>query len=311
MPDKLKLITAVTTLFFGLSATAEIRNLYTIRGGQVIANEPDFTKSITDKTAEVDNLKLAKINIDIIIIPEDSNASFDNGHNINISRSMGFSNHLGTDFAYKTTSDIINVYAHEYGHAVFDKYISAALPEYAEVKQLFNQMSDLELKPYQSQLTPEQVKAIRDQYKALYDSLKTKPELVRVLSLSLAYHEVFADTVAVFTADSKGAISEALYNPLARPYDKYARIMWEGRDFGAKHDLDTWEIDEEHLLFSPLRSQIGLDECWPKSESDKSHKLKFLAKILTDQMKKKNAEKTKATIPDNRELIDQYKTICN
>lgn len=311
MTNKLKMLTSLTTLFFSLGAMAEIGSLYSIRGGQVVANEPDFVKSITDKTAEVDALNLAKVKIDIIIIPEDSNASFDNGHNINISRSMGFSNHLGTDFAYKTTADIINVYAHEYGHAVFDKYISAALPEYAEVKQLFNQMSDLELKPYQSQLTPEQLKATRDQYKALYDSLKTKPELVRVLSLTLAYHEVFADTIAVFTADSKNAISEALYNPLARPYDKYARIMWEGRDFGSKHDLDTWDMDEEHLLFSPLRSQIGLEECWPKSAADKTRKLKFLAKILTEQMQKKNAAKQKATIPDNRELIEKYKTICN
>jgi len=309
MGNLFKLVTA--TLFLGLSARAEIMNLYTTGiDGKLVANEPEFTKDVTEITDNVDSLKLATVKVNIIIIPEGSNASFDNGHNVEIPRRMGFTSEWGSDMSYKSTVDDLNVYAHEYGHAVFDTYIAAAIPQYLEVKKIYNAMSDVEVKPYQSQMTPQQIAANQKQYDALTEKLKNSPELLKIVGLTLPYHEIFADTIAVFNANSKNAISEALFNPLAKPYDPYAKVSWQGRDFGIKRDVATWDEDEVHLLFSPLRSQIGLDECWPKDKADQARKLKFLAQILTEQMKKMYIAKKYPVIADNKELIEKYKTIC-
>jgi uncharacterized surface protein with fasciclin (FAS1) repeats len=298
-------------LVVGLSARAEIANFYSIgNDGKLAPNEPEFQKDVTEITANVDSLKLATVKINVIVIPTGSNASFDNGHNIETPRQMGFTGDWGGDMTFKSTVDDLNVYAHEYGHAVFDTYIAAAIPKYLDVKKIYNAMSDIEVKPYQMQMTPEQVKANQKQYDNLVETLKNSKELLQIVSLTLPYHEVFADTIAVFNANSKNAISEALYNPLAKFYDQAAKISWQGRDFGSKHDLETWEQDEAHLLFSPLRSQIGLDECWPKDKADQARKLKFLAQILTEQMKKMYAAHKSPVIADNKELIEKYKTIC-
>jgi len=306
----LKVLTLLAALQTAFPAEAGVNHFFTLRGGQAVENDPDFTKSISDISNSIDELGLAPVKINVIIIPEDSNASFDSGNNIQISRSMCFPNHMGTVTSCKYAHDVLNVYAHEYGHAVFDKYISAAIPEFADVKRIYNQMSALEIKPYTTQMTKEQIAANSAQYKALYESLKNNKEHLRIIGLTMAYHEVFADTIAVFLANSKNAISEALYNPQVPWYNQGARIMWEGRDFGQKHDLDTWEQNEVHLLFSPLRSQIGLDECWPKDKADQIKKLKHLGAILSEQMKKMYADRKTPDIPDNRELIEKYKEIC-
>jgi uncharacterized surface protein with fasciclin (FAS1) repeats len=298
-------------LLFALSARAEIANFYSIgMDGKLTANEPEFQKDVTDFTVDIDSWQLANVKVNIIVIPEGSNASFDNGHNIETPRRMGFTGDWGGDMSYKSTVDDLNVFAHEYGHAVFDTYIAAAIPAYLEVKKVYTAMSDVEVRPYQTHMTPEQVAANQKQYDNLVNTLKNNKEFLRIVGLTLPYHEVFADTIAVFHANSKNAISEALYNPLVKWNDMYAKIGWQGRDFGTPHDLATWEEDEVHLLFSPLRSQIGLEECWPKDKADQARKLKFLAQILTEQMKKMNTAKKVPVIADNKELIEKYKTIC-
>lgn len=306
----LKIMTLSAALLLTLQVHAGVSNFFTLQGGQAVANDPDFTGSISDISNRIDELGLAPVSIDVIIIPEDSNASFDSGNNIQISRSMCFPNHMGTMTSCKYAHDVLNVYAHEYGHAVFDKYISAAIPEYAEVKRIYNQMSALEVKPYKTQMTPQQIAANSQEYKALYESLKNNKEHLRIIGLTMAYHEVFADTIAVFLANSKNAISEALYNPSIPAYNTSLSVMWEGRDFGQKHDIETWQHDNAHLLFSPLRSQIGAEECWPTDRQDQIKKLKHLGAILSEQMKKKYAERKRTEIADNRELMEKYKTIC-
>lgn len=306
----LKIFTVLASLLTTLPASAGVAEFFTIRGGQAIENDPEFNDTISEISNRIDEFGLAPVNINVIIIPEDSNASFDSGTNIQISRTMCFQNHMGATTTCKYLHDVLNVYAHEYGHAVFDKFISAAIPEYADVKRIYNQLSALEIKPYKIQMTPEEAAANRQQYKTLYESLKGNKEQLRLVVLTMAYHEVFADTIAVFLNNSKNAISEALYNPSIPFYNTGARIMWEGRDFGQNHDIETWPHNDAHLLFSPLRSQIGKDECWPKDNEDAIRKLKFLGKILTDQMKQKYKDKKPTEINDNRELMEKYKQVC-
>ena len=279
-------------LVFSLSARAEIINFYTTTlDGKIKANEPDFDEEVTSITTAVDNLGVAKVHVNIIIVPTSDNASFDSGHNVEIPRTMEFaSSDWGGEPIYKTTIDALSVYAHEYGHAVFDTYISAGIPAYSEIKRIRNAMSDLEVAALKENLSADDLAKIKKQSKDLYDSMINNKELMRLNGVTMAYHEVFADTVAVFVTNDKTSISEALFNPAVPIWNSNAKEGWESRDFSRPRDPDKWTSDEVHMLFSPLRSTIGSDACWPKDNADKTKKLKFLAQILMDDMKAKRAK---------------------
>ncbi|MGZ3690096.1 MAG: hypothetical protein ACXVAX_01245 [Pseudobdellovibrio sp.] len=292
-------------------AQAKIRNFYTLSPtGQLTANEPEFDADVIKMTEAIDKLGLAEINLDIVISPEGDNASFDTGHIIDMPRTMRFANEFDADPVYKTTVDALAVYAHEYGHSIFDNSITQIIPEYGEVRRIKYEMSDLTLKPFKENLTPAQLAETKQKIQQLEQSIKDNKELLRIMGLTMAYHELFADTVAVFVTQSKSAIYEALYNPNIPIWKKNELAYVEARDFAQAHDVDTWTDNSPHNLFGPLRSQIGKDECWPKSPAEAADKLKFLARILTDDMKAKNASKTFAEIIDNKKLIEKYKEVC-
>jgi hypothetical protein len=241
-------------------------------------------------------------------------------------------NHIGSNPDYKTSMDALAVYAHEYGHAVFDAHITAAIPAYEEMKRIKREISMRSLRPFNERLTQEQGLANQKRITELMDSLKSNKEILRLARLTLPYHEVFADTIAVFVFNSKNAIHQALYyNDTGdhdgagfggggfgrgigipgghyNPHDPNRNII--GRDFSVVHDVNTWSNNSEHSLFSPLRSVIGSDECWPTTDADRAAKLKELLKMLLADLVEKNKTKTFPDVVDNKKIMQAYKALC-
>lgn len=314
------------------AAEAGITKFFTInKQGQLIADEPEFNKDITKITAAIDSYKISEVNVNVVIKPESDNASFDSGSIVEIPRTMVMYNHMGSNPDYKTSMDALAVYAHEYGHAVFDAHITAAIPAYEEMKRLKREISMRSLRPFNERLTQEQGLANQKRMTELVDSLKANKEILRLARLTLPYHEVFADTIAVFVFNSKNAIHQALYyNDIGdrddgfggggfgrgngipgghyNPHDPNRNII--GRDFSVVHDVNTWSNNSEHSLFSPLRSVIGSDECWPTTDADRSAKLKELLKMLLADLVAKNKTKTFPEVADNKKIMDAYKALC-
>lgn len=320
-------------LFISLLASnviAAIDKFFTINAkGRIVSDEPEFIKEILDTTEKIDSYKISKVNISVVIMPENDNASFDSGRIVEIPRTMVIYNHFRTNPSYKTTGDSLAVYAHEYGHAVFDVHISRLIPEYAKIKKIMREISMLSLRPLTENMTQEQVESNNAKIKKLRENLKSDKEALRLIKLTLPYHELFADTIAVFAFNSKNAIHKALYYndygsmryagsfgpsgigfPIDayNPHDPNKNII--GRDFNVFYDVDSWTNGTEHTLFGPLRSVIGSDECWPNTESERADKLKVLLKILLSDMVEKNASKKFPEVADNKKLMESYIASC-
>ena len=307
---------------------AGVSRFYTVdRYGLPVADEPEFIKEITDITSQIDALRISSVNVSVIIKPESDNASFDSGSVIEIPRTMVLYNHMQTQPSYKTTEDALAVYAHEYGHAVFDAHIVSIVPEYAKLKQQKQDISNLSVSVFQKNMTEEQIKVLKNQVSTLEKQLLADKELVRASRLTLPYHEVFADTIAVFVFNNKSAIYEALYyeepyepgigggfhlpgfgGGVANPHDPNRHIV--GRDFSRIHNVNEWKNNSEHGLFSPLRSVIGSDECWPRNTAEQQVRLKHLLQLLLKKIKKHNEDKTFPEINENIELINEYRKAC-
>ena len=328
-----KIISALLATFIATGAAqAGITKFFTInKEGRLIADEPDFNKDILQITNTIDSYKISNVSVNVVIKPESDNASFDSGSIVEIPRTMVMYNHLRTNPDYKTTMDALAVYAHEYGHAVFDAHITAAIPAYDEMKRIKREISMRSLRPFNERLTAEQGLANQKKIKELSDSLLANKEILRLSRLTLPYHEVFADTIAVFVFNEKAAIYQALYYddigdhdngfgggfggggfgpPMGQynPHDPNRNIV--GRDFSVVHDINTWSNNSEHSLFSPLRSVIGSDQCWPTNDADRAAKLKELLKILLADLVEKNKTQTFPTIADNKKIISAYKALC-
>lgn len=322
----------LATVLTTSAAQASITKFFTInKQGQLIADEPEFNKDITKITDTIDSYKISEVSVNVVIKPESDNASFDSGSIVEIPRTMVMYNHMGSNPDYKTSMDALAVYAHEYGHAVFDAHISAAIPAYEEMKRLKREISMRSLRPFNERLTREQGAANQQRIKELTELLLANKEILRLARLTLPYHEVFADTIAVFVFDSKNAIHQALYyNDIGdrddgfggggfgrgmgmpgghyNPHDPNRNII--GRDFGAIHDVNTWSNNSEHSLFSPLRSVIGSDECWPRTDVERASKLKELLKMLLADLVEKNKTKTFPEVADNKKIMNAYKELC-
>ena len=300
-----------TLLLLSLSAQAEIVSFNTLNNvGKLVADEKDFNDSISRVVNGIDSYGLAPIKINIVITPSGDNASFDYGNIIYIPRSMQFFNDYGTDAVYKTTMDIISVFAHEYGHSVFDAHLGIAMPLHLQLKKIKAEISDLSIKALRSPLTDDEIKKIQAEISVKELSIRNNKGFIKLIFLTMPYAELFADTIAVYNMDSKGAIYESLYNPNVPFYKKTEREYVSARDFGQAHDLESWTMDEDHVLFSPLRSVIGSDECWPANDADRSRKLKYLSSILIADILEKNAADKRAVIEDNRNLMKKFKEFC-
>lgn len=302
---------ALAGSLLGAAAHAEVVSFNTVDyAGKLTAEEPDFNKDIAGVAKSIDAWKLADVKINAIITPNGDNASFDYGNIVYIPRSMQFSNEWGADTVYKSTVDILAVFAHEYGHSVFDNHLGKAIPLHNELKKIKAEISDLGIKSIRSPLNDDQLKEIAAQIKAKEKSITDNKKFLDVMWLTMPYGELFADTVAVFETQNKAAIFNALFNPNIPRFRNSSYDYVASRDFGVPHDINTWSIDEEHALFAPLRSVIGSEQCWPTTEAARAQKLKQLSALLISDILEKQKAGKKARVEDNRALMKKYQELC-
>ncbi|AGH96468.1 hypothetical protein [Pseudobdellovibrio exovorus] len=297
----------VLTLTVGLTATAEVIEFYTLgAGGKRAENEAFFTDHIQRVVDQVDNLRLADNPINIVVERRSGGASFDYGSIVYIPRTFEHSGQYGGTYS-KSIYDILAVFAHEYAHAIFGTFLADASADYAELKRIKSQSSELSLQALRDDPDTETLEQMRQQMKALEDSVVQNPALLKIARQVGPYSELYADAVAVFVTGSKGAIYEALaYEGM--PF--HMRAYVESRDFGMKHDPDTWTFSDEHAMFGPLRSVIGSDECWPRSDEQKRLRLQQLKTVLIRDLQRKITAGEMPTKDDNKQLIAEYSAYC-
>lgn len=297
----------IACLAFSRFARAEINAFYTLgRDGKVIANEEDFNKQITQVVQKIDQLKLADVKVNIVIEPQSDGASFDYGSVVYIPRSLVFYGQYGGEYQ-KYSSDIMAVFAHEYGHAVFGKFLEKEFPAYVQLRNLKEEMSALGLRTIKEDLTKEQIQEIKAEIREREQAITKNEGLLKIARQTGPYSELYADVVAVYVEDDRGVIYSALsYDNMPFHMANYI----QARDFYRKHNADTWTATDEHTMLSPLRSAIGSDACWPTTPQQRLTKLKQIQNILIEQIKAKVSAGEMPGPADNKELIEKFLKTC-
>lgn len=306
----LKTSILICVLGLGFQAHAGLSGFYMLgNDGKLKPTEPDYARQFTDELTHIDSYGLAHGNVDIIISGFGSDeAASDYGHIVSLPRQLALEGEFG-NMTYKYMNDLVSVFSHEYGHFIFGELTKAKVPEFAQLNQIGNRISELTLQIVKNpDMSDAQVQTIQNQIKAQYDRIYKDPLMLRVAQTSIPYSELFADTVAVYSSDSKSVIYNALWYPhMHGSLEDYVRA----RDFGVARDPATWTQDEAHVMFSPLRSKIGSEECWPKTDLERSTKLRQLSDLMIDDIKSKLAEQKLPTIADNVQLIETFGRLCH
>lgn len=297
----------IACLAYSRLARAEINAFYTLgSGGKLVADEPDFNKEITQVVQKIDELKLAEVKVNIVIQPVGDGASFDYGSVIYIPRSLVFYGQYGGEYQ-KYSSDIMAVLAHEYGHAVFGKFLEKEFPTYLQLRNLKEEMSGMGLRALKENLTAEQAQELKLDIREREQAISKNEALLKIARQVAPYSELYADVVAVYVENDRSVIYGAL------SYDNmpfHAADYVQARDFYRQHNADTWTATDEHTMFSPLRSAIGSDVCWPITSQQRQTKLKQLEAILIEQIRAKVSTGQMPVPADNKELIEKFVKTC-
>lgn len=305
IPFKKSLVSAVLILCVQ-SSWASVGSFYTLDSmGKITANTPSFVQSLTSVVADIDQYNLAHVNANLIVSGA-SAPSADYGSVIYIPHQLTMDGEYGAVHE-KPLVDLLAVFAHEYGHLVFGQMLAKEIPSFANLKKVGDRISALSLSLTDANLTQDKKNQIQAQIKAEYDIIYKTPEMLQVAQVVSPYNELFADVIAVFNMQSKSAIYYALSYP-NMPYGYENYVM--ARDFGIMNDPDKWSQTEEHVLFSPLRSVIGSEDCWPRTLQEQKTQLNILAALLLKDIKSKLSSNTKAALADNKTLISEYQKSC-
>lgn len=301
------------SLFLGaLSAEADVSRFYhTDYDLNIKPDDPEYNKPLAEAALAIDRYGLAQVSIEAIVLPASDNASFDGGRLMYLPRNMEFTNSMGLNPYMKGLIDIEAVFSHEYGHAVFDQIAMKAIPLYSSINEIKTQESRIDLKILNERPSQAVIAQLHEQQKALDKQIINSPELKRLYILSLPYNELYADVIAVYSMQDRSAIFNALDNPNIRfGYGQQHPLAC--RDFAADNKAEGWSDFTPHGLFGPVRSYLGQEQCWPKTQQEQAAKLKLLGAILLKDIQDKfDAKFTEASPSFNADLIQKLAPVCN
>lgn len=273
-------------------------------------DDPTYDKPLADAALVIDSFGLGHVSIEAIVQPASDNAAFDGGKLMYLPRNMEFTNDFSLNPIMKGLIDIESVFSHEYGHAVFDQVAVKALPLYSQIIAIKMKQSEIDLKILHEQPSPAIRNELHAQQKALDGELIKMPPVLHLYILSLPYNELFADVIAVYQMQDKSAIYKALDNPNVK-HHQFGPDALDARDFAADNKLEGWSDNSPHGMFGPVRSYLGRDECWPKTQEERSHKLKAFAEIILKDIKERfEAGATAAEPSFNAALIQKLAPVC-
>lgn len=305
-------VTLLSMLLTASLASADVTHFYhTDYDFNEKPNDPAYNQPLIDAANDIDSYGLAQVSIEAIVLPASDNASFDGGKLMYLPRTMEFTNGFGLNPYMKGLIEIESVFSHEYGHAVFDQIAVAAIPLYSEINKIKNQISDIDLKILREHPSKAVTAQLHDQQKALDKKIIDTPELKRLYILSLPYNELYADVIAVYHTQDRSAVFTALDNPNVQ-HNSLAPHPLACRDFAADNKVEGWSDRTPHGLFGPARTFLGQESCWPKTQEERSRKLKMIGDIILKEIKEKFEAKVTAADPSfNAALIQKLAPVCD
>ncbi|MGE9745552.1 hypothetical protein [Bdellovibrio bacteriovorus] len=199
--------------------------------------------------------------VNLVIGGPSDNASFDNGHIVQVPYRMVFYGKYGRK--YEThLSNLYTSAAHEYGHAIFHEHLrTTAGPEFAD---LFSKLDQLSARKLAILKGASDVSFVGDSTNLVYS-----PQFRLISSRMAAYAEFFADVLAVYHFQDRQAMVKALYHDGLDDFQyNYIRL----RDFSSQPD-PKWEhlLSEDHVKLSPARAFVG-KHLWPQN-ADQSQEM--------------------------------------
>lgn len=310
----------LTSLFtflsiFSFSVNAAVDRIYhTNFDSTLTADDPDFNRVLIKTIQEIDQYGIVDVTVNIVVQPVSNNAAFDGGKIVFIPRAMEFYNNYGADPYRKSSFDIQSVFIHEYGHAIFDAYILKNIPEYEKISRIQNQISDIHMRILNEQPSRQEITRLSAEQKRLEKQIVDDPQLYRLYMLMLPYNELFADVLAVYAMEDKSAIFQALYNPhVMDAHHSGALEELQARDFSLNHAVEGWKHNTPHSLFGPVRSFLGQDSCWPKTQEQKIQKLKHIISLISDEIKTRfhdPSDNGKNEPEQNTALLQKLAPVC-
>lgn len=265
----------------------------------------DFLVSVEKVISTVQEFSEDALPINIVLESKATNAGYDGGTIVQLPKNLVFLNQWGQEYSSYAASNYI-VFAHEYGHALFQKKVEKELlklfPEQVNAILAYKELSKLRVLSLEN---AEDTK-LKDEYKLKNEELYKNKEFIRFAQLTTAYSELYGDVVAAYYDNSKNAMLEALYFDEMKTRE-YQMIQTRSFDteFSQVHEVF---MTEEHGYFAFTRNYIGKN-LWPANEIEKRKYLAIIGDAIVGEVK--NLLKQKKSLPDfktaNASLIKALK----
>ncbi|WP_127716885.1 hypothetical protein [Halobacteriovorax sp. HLS] len=250
--------------------TFEHSQAYVIKERSITCEKIDYFQSIIK---DISNFFEEPPFVRLFIGLKSSNASFDYGESINIPLQLVYANHYGSEY-YPDSNLSEYILAHEYGHAIFTNLLKNN-EFYREIYLVDKQVSKLEFKRKIEGSLEE------DDQLRLADLTLKKRSFNKVRRLLNDYSEFFSDVVAVYYANDKEVMVDALYS-FSMSDQQFSLAM--ARSFSEREiDIEDRLYTEEHASLVLVRQFVGKN-FWPKTDDEKTNNLKLIFKSIEQEI---------------------------
>lgn len=241
-----------------------------------------FVNQVESLISEIQKFSETPLKVNLLVRIAHSGASYDGGSNLEIAEQLVFDGNWGQEYGGSHYSNM-SVVAHEYGHALLqdkmEKELSKKYPVVKEYSLAKKELSKIEMELAKNPSSESLQQLLKDKTAAMINN----KAFTKFFVLGGPYSELYADVVAVFNENSKGAIYNALY------YDqmsKFAFRMIHARDFDSEFDqkYETF-MTEAHGYFAHTRTYIGKN-LWPTNNEEKKVYLHLIGDAIIAEMDK-------------------------
>ncbi len=240
----------------------------------------DYVHDVENVFLNVQQFSEQKVSLSLMVQPRFDNASFDGGTIIEVPQELVFQGQYGQEYPAMLDSNLATV-AHEYGHALLEKKMELELggdfPALKTMVQKEQEISALKIAVLVGPTETNQA-LLADKVKALMND----PFYIRWANITTGLSELYADVVAVYNDNDKGAIMNALY------YDQMSNqdyLYVKTRDFDTEFDsrYDRF-MSEAHAYYALTRNYIGKN-LWPTNTKQKQVMLKKIGDAIVAEVR--------------------------
>jgi hypothetical protein len=265
----------------------------------------DYVTAVESVVTDIQKYSEERVPVNLFVQHSFDNASFDGGSIIEVPEQLIFLSPYGQEFPADLVANLATV-AHEYGHALLEKKFENALlkqfPKHAGFIKAQQEISKLKIQVLEKPTSLELQKQLKEKNAALL----ANKNFIRFSKLTTAYSELYADVVAVYQYNEKGAIFKALYYDEMN--DQQYRMV-QTRDFDTEFtERYSSFMTEEHGHFALTRTYIGKN-LWPTNNAQKKVMLKKIGDAIVEEVRlmlQKGTE-LKGYKIDNKLLIERLK----